>query len=176
MTEPILNLHRFLDAGGPILWVILLVAVALWTLIIERYWHHWRVFPRDLAAMRARRSRQPLQERRLALMMLRKDVSELRLGLTRSLTAIRTLVAVCPLLGLLGTVTGMIHVFDVIALSGTGNPRAMAAGVSMATIPTMAGLVVALSGFVFSIRLQCGSKAHARHAEDVLKQDMLEAK
>jgi len=93
------------------LWVILLVAVVLWTLIIERYWHHWRVFPRELAAVRARRSRLPPQERRIAQMLLRKDVSELRQGLTRSLTAIRTLIAACPLLGLLGTVTGMIHVW-----------------------------------------------------------------
>lgn len=175
MTEQLLNLQRFLDAGGPVLWVILLVAIALWTLIIERHWHHWRVFPRDLAAVRARRGKGLLQERRVARMLLRKDVSELCLGLTRSLTAIRTLVAACPLLGLLGTVTGMIHVFDVISFSGTGNPRAMAAGVSMATIPTMAGLVVALSGFVFSIRLQRGGKALARQAEDVLKRDMLEA-
>jgi biopolymer transport protein ExbB len=47
--------------------------------------------------------------------------------------------------------------------------------VSMATIPTMAGLVVALSGFVFGIRLQRGGKARARQAEDVLLRDLLEA-
>ncbi|GAB6058513.1 MotA/TolQ/ExbB proton channel family protein [Desulfonatronum parangueonense] len=174
MTEQFLNLQRFLDAGGPVLWVILLVAVALWTLIIERYWHHRWVFPRELTAMRARRAVAPSVERRIARMLLRRDVSELRLGLTRSLTAIRTLIAVCPLLGLLGTVTGMIMVFDTLEFSGTGNPRAMAAGVSMATIPTMAGLVVALSGYVFSIRLQRGGEAHAREAEDVLLKELLE--
>jgi biopolymer transport protein ExbB len=175
MITPIHDLQHFLDAGGPVLWAILLLAVILWTLIIERYWHRWRVFPRELAAVRDRRGRQPLQERRVARMVLRKDVSELRQGLTRSLSAIRTLIAACPLLGLLGTVTGMIHVFDVISFSGTGNPRAMAAGVSMATIPTMAGLVVALSGFVFSIRLQRGGETHAQKAENVLLKDLLEA-
>ena len=174
MIDSIHNLQRFLDAGGPVLWVILLAAIALWTLIIERYWHHWLVFPRELAEVRARRAEQPSQERRIARMLLRRDVSQLRHGLTRSLTAIRTLIAVCPLLGLLGTVTGMIMVFDTIEFSGTGNPRAMAAGVSMATIPTMAGLVVALSGFVFGIRLQRGGEAHARKAEDLLLKDLLE--
>jgi biopolymer transport protein ExbB len=59
---------------------------------------------------------------------------------------IKTLVAVCPLLGLMGTVTGMIEVFDVMAISGSGNARSMASGVSKATIPTMAGMVGALSG------------------------------
>jgi biopolymer transport protein ExbB len=46
----------------------------------------------------------------------------------------------------MGTVTGMIEVFDVMALSGSGNARSMASGVSKATIPTMAGMVGALSG------------------------------
>nr|NIP17524.1 MotA/TolQ/ExbB proton channel family protein [Xanthomonadales bacterium]NIX12314.1 MotA/TolQ/ExbB proton channel family protein [Xanthomonadales bacterium] len=65
-----------------------------------------------------------------------------------------TCVALCPLLGLLGTVTGMIEVFDVMAISGTGNPRSMASGVSKATIPTMAGMVAALSGIAMSTYLQ----------------------
>jgi biopolymer transport protein ExbB len=43
----------------------------------------------------------------------------------------------------------MIEVFDVMTILGTGNPRAMASGVSKATIPTMAGMVVALSGLFF---------------------------
>ena len=59
---------------------------------------------------------------------------------------IKTLITLCPLLGLLGTVTGMIAVFEVMAQVGTGNARLMASGISMATIPTMAGMVGALSG------------------------------
>jgi biopolymer transport protein ExbB len=53
----------------------------------------------------------------------------------------------CPLLGLLGTVTGMVAVFDAMATLG-GNARSMAAGVSMATIPTMAGMIASLSGLL----------------------------
>ena len=66
---------------------------------------------------------------------------------------IKTAVALCPMLGLLGTVTGMIEVFDVMAVSGSGNARGMAGGVSKATLPTMAGMVAALSGMVFSTQL-----------------------
>ena len=54
---------------------------------------------------------------------------------------IKTLVALAPLMGLLGTVTGMIEVFDVMALSGSSNARLMAGGVFKATIPTMAGMM-----------------------------------
>ena len=64
----------------------------------------------------------------------------------------------CPLIGLLGTVTGMITVFETMASQGTGNPRLMAAGISMATIPTMAGMVAALSGVFFSSRLEARVK------------------
>ena len=63
------------------------------------------------------------------------------------------MVALCPMLGLLGTVTGMIEVFDVMAAGG-GNTRGMAAGVSKATLPTMAGMVAAISGMLFHIQLE----------------------
>ena len=66
--------------------------------------------------------------------------------LHQNLPLIQTLVALCPLLGLLGTVTGMIEVFNVMAVTGGGEARAMAGGASKATIPTMAGMVAALSG------------------------------
>jgi biopolymer transport protein ExbB len=74
--------------------------------------------------------------------------------LDRNLPLIQTCVALCPLLGLFGTVFGMITVFEVMAVSGSGNPRSMASGVSMATIPTMAGMVSALSGIAMSTYLQ----------------------
>ena len=79
--------------------------------------------------------------------------------------------ALCPLLGLMGTVTGMIEVFDVMAISGTGNARSMAAGVSKATIPTMAGMVGALSG-VFLVTII--SRAVANRVESLEDQLTME--
>lgn len=73
-----------------------------------------------------------------------------------------------PLLGLLGTVTGMIQVFNVMAVAGTSNARLMAAGVSAATIPTMAGLVAALSGLYFASSLQRRAKDKIQILEDSL--------
>ena len=70
------------------------------------------------------------------------------------LPLIKVLVALCPLLGLLGTVVGMIGVFEVIAVRGNDDAQAMARGVYRATIPTMAGLVVALTGIYFTVRLR----------------------
>jgi biopolymer transport protein ExbB len=64
--------------------------------------------------------------------------------LERFLPALNVMAAVAPLLGLLGTVTGMIATFHVITLYGTGDPRLMAGGISEALVTTMLGLSVAI--------------------------------
>jgi biopolymer transport protein ExbB len=73
------------------------------------------------------------------------------------------LIGMCPMLGLLGTVYGMIEVFEVLAVLGTGNPRAMSTGVAKATIPTMAGMTIALSGLFFKFDL---ANKVAKYQED----------
>jgi protein TonB len=72
---------------------------------------------------------------------------------------LKTLAAICPLLGLLGTVTGMIVIFDVMGILPNLSPRAVAGGVSKATVTTMAGMVGALSGFFPAVWLQRLAKA-----------------
>jgi biopolymer transport protein ExbB len=144
----------FLEAGGDILTVIMITTFLMWTLILERYWY-FRTGHRELVAdaMDAWHLRKERTSWR-AHQVRRAMISRISMAANRSIPLIKTLVALCPLLGLLGTVTGMIEVFDVMAIAGTGNPRPMAAGVSRATLPTMAGMVAALSGVIFSVRLQ----------------------
>jgi len=73
-------------------------------------------------------------------------ISKISLDVRNTLPIIEVLVTICPLLGLIGTVTGMIEVFFVMAVTGGGDAKSMAGGVSKATIPTMAGMVGAISG------------------------------
>ncbi len=142
-------IRDFLEAGGGVLWVILLAAIAMWALILERLSFFRRELPaytQDvIARWRARGDYSSWEARQIR----RQLVSEVRRMANQNVGAIKTIVALCPLLGLLGTVTGMIQVFDVMAALGTGNARAMASGIFKATIPTMAGMVVALSGIYF---------------------------
>ena len=65
-------------------------------------------------------------------------------GLTKGLLFIKVVAAVAPLMGLLGTVTGMIKTFQVITLYGAGDPKMMAGGISQALMTTVMGLVVAI--------------------------------
>lgn len=68
--------------------------------------------------------------------------------LERYLNTLGTIAAITPLLGLLGTVIGMIHVFSAITASGVGNPQALAGGISQALLTTAAGLLVAIPALI----------------------------
>ena len=83
----------------------------------------------------------------------------------------KTMVALCPLLGLLGTVTGMIEVFNIMAVTGGGDAKSMAGGVSRATIPTMAGMVAALSGVFANTYVTRIAQREGEFLEDNLTTD-----
>ena len=87
------------------------------------------------------------------------------------LPMLKTLVALAPLLGLLGTVTGMIEVFNVMAVTGGGDAKSMAGGVSKATIPTMAGMVAAISGVFANTYLSGVANREKMLVEDNLTTD-----
>ena len=165
------SIRGFIELGGDVLWAIMLVLLAMWTLIIERYWFLFRVFPaerrRVIDEWEARQDHRSWHAHRIK----EELVSGVRQKLQRNVTMIQTLIAICPLLGLLGTVTGMVAVFDVMAFFGTGNARAMAAGVSKATIPTMAGMVAALSGVYFASNLDRKASIESEKLEDMLQND-----
>ncbi len=73
-----------------------------------------------------------------------ESITSEQLKLERFLSAIGVLASICPLLGLLGTVTGMIGTFQAITIYGTGDPRMMSTGISEALVTTQAGLAVAI--------------------------------
>lgn len=142
-------LRDFLSAGGGVLVAIMITTFFMWALIVERliYW----TSAHQSVVRSVRREWESRKDRRSWNAHAIRDrlVSETVQSASRFNSMIRTLVVITPLLGLLGTVTGMVEVFDVMAVTGSSNARLMAAGISKATIPTMAGLVASLSGLVF---------------------------
>ena len=152
------SVRGFIATGGNVLYIVAIALFLMWILMIERFWFLYSVFPKKhqeiLAKWEARKDTTSWYAHRIRETWI-SEADEL---LEKRMITIRTLVAMCPLIGLLGTVTGMIGVFEVMAQQGTGNPRLMAAGISQATIPTMAGMVAALSGVFFSSRLDAKVK------------------
>lgn len=153
-TVALSNLQQFLEMGGDVLLIIMFATFFMWALILERlaYYQfaHKKVARRALKIWSARDEHKSWT----AHAVREQLISEVRQKTEQNMGFVKTLVAIAPLLGLLGTVTGMIEVFDVMAATGSSNVRAMSAGVSKATIPTMAGMVAALSGLIFTNRLE----------------------
>jgi biopolymer transport protein ExbB len=163
------NVTTFLYAGGPVLWVIITVAAFIGFLITERYWFVLGVFPTQAKHLTGHWQQERAHSRKLARHQRTALLSQAQLQLRQSLPLLKVMVAICPLLGLLGTVTGMIEVFDVVTTLGTGNARAMASGISRATIPTMAGMVVALPGLYFCLALEQRVNRSVKQLSDRLK-------
>ncbi len=162
------NLQNFLEQGGEILIVIMIVTFILWFLILERYWYFWIYHTAVIRKVVTHWDQRLDKQSWFAYQIRRQLISSVRIKSEHNLSTIQAIVAIAPLLGLLGTVTGMIEVFDVMAFTSSSNTRGMAAGISKATIPTMAGMVVSLSGLFFSTALQRRVKFEMRNIADTM--------
>lgn len=148
-----LILNSDLMAGGWVIAAILGLSSIMWMLILDRYIFLFRSV--------AKLSDDALEHWHAQHTSITQVNRRLRDGLTRayheklstSIPTIQVITAILPLLGLLGTVTGMIKTFEVMTVFGTGNVRGMAEGISQALITTMAGLMTALSGMYFASNL-----------------------
>lgn len=136
----------FMDSGGPVLTLIAGLLFVMWSLIFERMWYfgtaHRKLIQRVVNNWNTRGDIKSWGAHRIR----EATISRVNMSVDQNMQIIKTMVTLCPLLGLLGTVTGMIEVFNILAITGGGDARSMASGVSKATIPTMAGMVAALSG------------------------------
>ena len=151
---------------------IILTSLWMWALIIERLFYLRRMRHRDISLKEtveilqgkdisflsdglrtrfvSRFIKERVGQRDLDRNIINQCAMKERPFLRRYLAVITVLAAVAPLLGLLGTVTGMITTFNVISIFGTGNARAMAVGISEALITTQSGLLVAIPGLFMS--------------------------
>jgi len=173
MDEFFFHMESYIRSGGVVMFPILGVSFIMWTLIINRVYVMRKLFikniPRIEAGELVRENRMPSEkyqgansllvreflssrtgDRKLDGYILDETVLRLIMEMDRYLALIAVLSGVAPLLGLLGTVVGMMATFDVITLFGTGNVKAMAGGISVALITTQTGLLVSIPGLYMS--------------------------
>lgn len=165
-------------AGGWIMLPIVLCSIIALTIIIERIWflRESQIVPRELAmqlynlhkqnaltdeVLESLKQSSPLgrvlasglknlkYDREIMKESIEETGRQVALELERYLNTLGTIASITPLLGLLGTVIGMIHVFTVITTAGVGNPEVLAGGISQALLTTAAGLSVAIPSLMF---------------------------
>lgn len=171
-AEMVWTTFDYVVSGGWVMWPMWIVSIFMWSMIIERLRTYERLGGEDLETVDALSAlagttlpdsanglRRIFVERFLAVRtgrltidraVLRHVNANLRRGLRSRLAIIAVLAGVAPLLGLLGTVLGMIETFEAISQFGTNNAKAMAGGISVALVATQAGLLVAIPGMFIS--------------------------
>jgi biopolymer transport protein ExbB len=168
--EAYLKIMTFMETGGDVLWAIAAITFFMFALIFERIGYFMtahRGMVRDATiSWESRTERKSWSAHQIRDGMVSRGVATI----SGTLPLIQTCVTLCPLLGLLGTVTGMISVFDAMATQG-GNARSMAAGVSMATIPTMAGMISSIAGLVAAEMLKRKVNYEIELFQDTLTMD-----
>lgn len=171
------RLLEYFQAGGDLMFLLLVVSLVMWTLAILkgiRFLREHRqettpgkcmdYFRGEAGACKAgpaqwqwdilsRYVRERCEDPKLNREMLEAIRAREEFKAMRHIGTIIVLAAVAPLLGLLGTVSGMITTFDVISQFGTGNARALASGISEALVTTQSGLVVAVPGLFLGVLL-----------------------
>lgn len=146
LQDALESIGNFFNAGGAVLYFISALIFLMWMLILERFWYYYVSYQNDIKKVKQIWAARSERASWYARAIRDKLISETHVKINQNLSLIKTMILICPLFGLLGTVTGMIDVFTVLSISGGGDARSMAGGVSRATIPTMAGMVAALSG------------------------------
>lgn len=165
------------QAGGPFMWPLALCWVIAIAIVAERLWtlQRRRVMPADLTrriwslleagqvndkVIAALEANSPLgrilatglQHRHRSREMMRERLEDagrhVAHELERYLNTLGTIASIAPLLGLLGTVTGIIKSFSVIYAGGLGDPSALAGGISEALLATAFGLIVAIFAYI----------------------------
>lgn len=173
--EPLFNnifqIQLLLESGGTVLWLILFTSLLMWTLIIERYVFVYFLHPKEFKATIEQWQQRSDRRSWYAHQIRQGMIAESAVSLQRYLMSIRTLTVALPMLGLLGTVDGMIQTFDVMTVFGTGNARGMAGGISLALITTMGGLLTALSGLYFTSQLEQRVSREIDNVADALRRD-----
>lgn len=171
------RMWEIIQAGGPVMWPILLCSVGAAAIILERLWtlQEKRVIPRELTDrvwklvetrtltdrhIEALENNSPLGRVLAAGLSNRNRGREIMKEviedtgrhvvheLERFLNPLGTIAAISPLLGLLGTVTGMIAAFDAITTQGVGDARVLSGGIGEALVTTAAGLIVAIPALI----------------------------
>ncbi len=146
LLAPFHAVSQLTIAGGPFVMWILVAGVLMWTLIFERLWFFRAHFAGMTHSLLGEWQRRPEHQSWMSHQIRAAMISRLNGAMSENMPVLKVLIPMCPLLGLVGTVHGMLEVFDSMSILGSADARTMASGVSKAMNCTMTGLAVSVTG------------------------------
>ena len=146
ITDILKTYSNFLYQGGPVVLILCFISIYLFVLIFAKFKNLF--FDIHIVQNEYKENLSQIKNDEFYLLNLSALKSDYKSLVNKDFYIIQTLIALCPVLGLLGTVTGMIEVFDVVSFFGTGNARALASGITKATLPTMTGMAISIVGLL----------------------------
>ncbi|MBC74410.1 MAG: biopolymer transporter ExbB [Halobacteriovoraceae bacterium] len=147
-----MRLFDYINQGGPIMYVLLLaniigIAIILWKVFVVM--DAKKNMSAIIADIKAKFNELgAVKDASMSVQILKDEIQTRVHNLEGGLTTIKIIATVAPLLGLLGTVMGILSSFKVISEQGLANPSVFAGGISMALLTTVGGLIVAIPHFV----------------------------
>jgi biopolymer transport protein ExbB len=146
ITDIFKTYSNFIYQGGPVVFILFIIIIYLFVLIFAKF--KYLFFDISEVQDQYKKRLSEINNDEFYLLNLSSLKCDYRNIINKDFFIIQTLIALCPVLGLLGTVTGMIEVFDVVSFFGTGNARALASGITKATLPTMTGMAISIVGLL----------------------------
>jgi biopolymer transport protein ExbB len=143
-----MNLMQYIDRGGVIVYILIFLnviglSIMLWKIFVLVYTNKNK---QTFIATLVQKIKQQNDETNTHKIqsLIDNEIKKLETGLN----TIKIIASIAPLLGLLGTVVGILNAFDSISLSGLGDPAIFSSGISIALITTVAGLIVAIPHYI----------------------------
>ncbi len=190
LVDHIYRMREYIFCGGVVMVPLLIISIVMWSIIIERLLFFKRLYRDDIDKRDAiaylkqgkipevkhegiififvkRLIHRETGKKRIDIFLIDEVALYVSSFLDEYIPLIKIFAAIAPLLGLLGTVIGMIKTFDVIAIFGTGNAKAMASGISEALITTQTGLIIAIPGLYMSKFLERRSESLKQKIESI---------
>ena len=158
-----------LFATGASMWLLVLLAVTLWALIAERYWYFYFIYPEAQEIALRRWKRYATAERHMASRARRQIVEAVFAETHRSVSFIRSLVSVILLLGLAGSVGGLMRALYAYPLGGALGQQLLAHGIDSAAVPVIAAGSMVLLALFFTRGLADRADVETRLLADRLR-------
>jgi len=169
LLTPFHAVGQLVIAGGPLVVWILIAGIVMWTLIFERLWFFRKWLPK-MSSVLLQEWQGRAEHHSWSSHQVRKAmISRLNGAMSENMPVMKVLIPLCPLLGLVGTVHGMLEVFDSMAILGSADARTMASGVSKAMNCTMTGLAVSITGMYPVFHFQSAIRKQTELLADTFK-------